>query len=193
MRLFTAVTLGSTVEAWAAAAMQRLRALAPKARWVNAEGLHLTLVFLGEVAEARLSALGEALTSVAGHHPPFTLTIEGGGCFGTARSPSVLWAGVGGDRVALEALQAEVATALEPLGFPREKRPYTAHLTLARAKAPRGDAALLECRRALEAEHGGQAHVEHLTLFESKGGRYLPRLELPLTGALGATPEELKP
>lgn len=183
MRLFTAVTLGSTVEARATAAIEHLRTLAPKARFVNPEGVHLTLVFLGEVTEPQLPAITEALTPVSHHHKPFTLTIEGGGSFGSSRHPHVLWAGVSGDTTALGALQAEVAAVLEPLGFPRDKRLYTAHLTLARSKEPKGDAAFLECRRALEGQHWGEAHVEHLLLFESKGGRYVPRLKLPLAGS----------
>ncbi|WP_224361594.1 RNA 2',3'-cyclic phosphodiesterase [Hyalangium versicolor] len=184
MRLFTAVTLGSAVEAQTAAGIERLRALAPKARWVKSEGVHLTLVFLGEVADAQLPAIGDALTPVAQHHAPFTLSIEGGGTFGSPRHPHVLWAGVRGNTGALEALQAEMAAVLEPLGFPREKRMYTAHLTLARSKEQRGDAAFAECQRALEGQHWGEAHVKHFVLFESKGGHYLPRLELPLAGAL---------
>lgn len=184
MRLFTAVTLGSAMEARTSAGIERLRAVAPKARWVNAQGVHLTLVFLGEVAEAQLPAIGDALVPVSHHHTPFTLSIEGGGFFGPPKHPHVLWAGVRGNTAALEALQAEVATVLEPLGFPREKRMYTAHLTLARSKEQRGDPAFLECQRALASEHWGEAHVEHLILFESKGGRYVPRLELPLAGAL---------
>src|ERR1041385_8841477 len=184
MRLFTAVTLGSAMEPRATAAIERLRAVASMARCVDAQGVHLTLVFLGEVAEAQLPSIGDALTPVSHHHAPFTLTIEGGGCFGAPKHPHVLWAGVRGNTAALEALQAEVATLLEPLGFPREKRMYTAHLTLARSKEPRGDAALLECRRVLEGERWGEARVEHLILFESKGGHSLPRLELPLAGAL---------
>ncbi|MDY7227659.1 RNA 2',3'-cyclic phosphodiesterase [Hyalangium rubrum] len=183
MRLFTAVTLGSAMEARATAAIERLRPVSPKARWVKPEGVHLTLVFLGEVDAAQLPALGEALTPVSHHHAPFTLTIEGGGCFGVPRHPHVLWAGVGGDIAALGALQAEVATVLEPLGFAKEKRMYTAHLTLARSKEPRGDATFLECQQVLAGEHWGQARVEHLVLFESRGGRYEPRLELPLAGA----------
>jgi 2'-5' RNA ligase len=182
MRLFTAVTLGSAVEAKVTADIERLRSLAPGARWVNPHGVHLTLVFLGEVDAARLPELEEVLTRAAGHHAPFTLTIEGGGYFGPPRHPHVLWAGVGGDTAALGALQAEVAAVLEPLGFPREKRMYTAHLTLARSRDPKGDPAFAECKKALQDEHWGEARVEHLILFESKSGQYEKRLELPLTG-----------
>jgi 2'-5' RNA ligase len=182
MRLFTAVALGSAVEAQATAGIERLRALSPRARWVNPHGVHLTLVFLGEVDAARLPELEEVLTRAAGHHAPFTLTIEGGGYFGPPRHPHVLWAGVGGDTAALGALQAEVATVLEPLGFPREKRMYTAHLTLARSRDPKGDPAFAECKKVLEGQRWGEARVEHLILFESKGGQYEKRLEAPLTG-----------
>jgi RNA 2',3'-cyclic 3'-phosphodiesterase len=180
MRLFTAVTLGPAIEAQATAHLERLRPLAPRARWVSAHGVHLTLVFLGEVAEARLPELGEALRPVATRHPPFTLTLEGGGSFGPSRRPRVLWAGVGGETAALEALQGDLAAVLEPLGFPRDARLYTAHLTLARAKEPQGDAAFAACVQALQGTHWGESRVTHFTLFESKAGRYVPQLECPL-------------
>jgi 2'-5' RNA ligase len=182
MRLFTAVTLGTEVEERTAAGLERLKSLSPRARWVNPHGVHLTLVFLGEVDASRLPELEEVLTRVSHHHAPFRLTIEGGGYFGPPRHPHVLWAGVGGDTAALGALQAEVATVLEPLGFPREKRLYTAHLTLARSREPKGDTSFIECKKALEGERWGESRVEHLILFESKSGRYEKRLNLPLTG-----------
>ncbi|MDC0713051.1 RNA 2',3'-cyclic phosphodiesterase [Stigmatella sp. ncwal1] len=182
MRLFTAVTLGNAIEAHATATLERLHALAPRARWVQSHGVHLTLVFLGEVEEARLPELGEVLRPISLRHTPFTLSIEGGGSFGVPRHPHVLWAGVGGETAALEALQDDMAAALEPLGFPRDKRLYTAHLTLARSKDSKGDAAFVACVQALEGNHWGEARVEHFTLFESKAGQYLPRLELPLAG-----------
>jgi 2'-5' RNA ligase len=181
MRLFVAVVLGEDIERHAAEALERLRPLAPQARFVRPEGLHLTLSFLGEVDPALLPALEEALTRVAGHHAPFTLTVEGGGSFGSPSHPRVLWADVCGDTAALKALQAEAAAELEKLGFAREAREYTAHLTLARAKVPRGDAALAACVRELKDAKWGEARVDRLLLFESKGGRYHRRVDAPLT------------
>lgn len=181
MRLFVAVVLGEDVERHAAAAIERLRSLAPHARFVRPEGLHLTLSFLGEVDAALLPALEEALTRVAGHHAPFTLSVERGGSFGAQSHPRVLWADVCGDTAALKALQAEAAAELEKLGFARETREYTAHLTLARAKVPRGDAALATCAQELKDAKWGEARVDRLLLFESKGGRYHRRVDAPLT------------
>ncbi|MFP2932284.1 2'-5' RNA ligase family protein, partial [Pyxidicoccus sp. 3LG] len=78
MRLFTAVTLGPTIETRTVEELGRLRALAPHARWVKVEGVHLTLVFLGEVEEARLPELRAALEPVGPRHGPFVLSVGGG-------------------------------------------------------------------------------------------------------------------
>lgn len=183
MRLFVAVTLGEALHAQASAALPRLKALAPHARWVPAANLHLTLSFLGEVDAERMAAVKDVLTRVGPAHAPLVLTIQGGGSFGSPAHPRVLWAGVGGDTKALGALQADVAEGLKPLGFEPEHREYTAHLTLARAKVPRGDRQLAECVRALQGEQWGEARVDRLILFESLGGKYHSRADVPLSRA----------
>jgi 2'-5' RNA ligase len=181
MRLFVAVTLGESIESQARAALERLKGLAPRARWVPPENLHLTLSFLGEVEAERVPALAEALQRVGSAHAPLVLTVGEGGSFGSPSHPRVLWADIRGDTAALGALQAEVVEALRPLGFPPEERAFTAHLTLARARLPRGDRELTECVRALHGSQWGEARVDRLVLFESLRGRYVPRAEAPLS------------
>ena len=92
----------------------------------------------------------------------------------------MLWADVRGDTAALKALQADVARALEPLGFTSEHGEYIAHLTLARARPPRGDPALAACARELQGASWGEGRVDRLVLFESTRGHYVPRLEVML-------------
>ncbi|RYZ42324.1 MAG: RNA 2',3'-cyclic phosphodiesterase, partial [Myxococcaceae bacterium] len=149
MRLFTAVTLGDALTARAEQGIERLRAHAPDAKWVRPEGVHLTLLFLGDVDPSCESLLQEALAPVGTRHAPFMLSVGGGGTFGAPEHPSVLWADVHGEVAALKALQADIAAALEPLGFTSEHAGYTAHLTLARARRPHGDPALAACARML--------------------------------------------
>ena len=180
MRLFVAITLGPQVEAQARAGLERLQALAPQARWVPPDNLHLTLSFLGEVEPGRLLEVRLALEEVGPAHGPLGLSIGGGGGFGDPHHPRVLWAGVGGDTRALRALQADVARTLQGLGFEFESRDYVAHLTLARARGPRGDRELAACVQALQGAHWGEARVERLVLFESRHGRYLVQHEVPL-------------
>ncbi|NTX03079.1 RNA 2',3'-cyclic phosphodiesterase [Myxococcus sp. CA040A] len=181
MRLFTAVTLGASIEARVAAELKRLRQLANHARFVRVEGIHLTLVFLGEVESSRLPAIREALASVGPRHAPFTLSVGGGGTFGTPTHPRVLWAGVHGETNALKALQADTAEQLQPLGFESEYRDYAPHLTLARSHTSSGDPALLQCVKALSDTDLGQGRVDRLVLFESRGPEYHRVVEVPLT------------
>ncbi len=180
MRLFVAVTLGPALEATVADALHDLSRHAPRARWVPPANLHLTLSFLGDVDVPRAAEVERVLRPVGAAHAPLELSVQGGGGFGAPERPRVLWAGVGGDTAALGALQADVAGRLRPLGFEPEHREYVAHLTLARARQPRGDRELAGCIQALRDEHWGEARVERLVLFESLAGRYLARSTVSL-------------
>jgi 2'-5' RNA ligase len=101
-------------------------------RWVAADQLHLTLKFLGEVPEPKVAGIVEALRRI--RRAPFDLSVEGTGVFPERGPARVLWAGCVGDAAELA---EEVERALGPLGFPREERPFAAHVTIGRVKHPR--------------------------------------------------------
>ncbi|MEA3407774.1 MAG: RNA 2',3'-cyclic phosphodiesterase [Chloroflexota bacterium] len=101
-------------------------------RWVRKEGIHLTLKFLGDVAEERVDEVCEAVRRACEGHASFSVTIAGLGCFPHTRRPRVLWAGVEGEVDTLCALQEAVEREMVALGFPKERHPFTPHLTLAR-------------------------------------------------------------
>jgi 2'-5' RNA ligase len=147
MRLFIALDLPDDVRAELAAAQARLGGHA--VRWAAAEGMHLTLQFLGEVEAGRVDGLLAALAVVSA--PPFALRLAGLGAFPSAARPRVLWAGLGGDLGALGALQRAVTAATSALGFPPEERPFTPHLTLGRARQDVGDAQIHDLAAALRA------------------------------------------
>jgi 2'-5' RNA ligase len=136
-RTFIAICLPDAVRAALASRMAALTPrLPPGVRWVAPESLHLTLAFLGELDGARL-AQAEAATAVAAREGvPFALRLTHLGTFGPPRAPKVIWAGVTGDSERLRDLQDRLASELALRGFPREDRPFSPHLTLARIKAP---------------------------------------------------------
>ena len=106
----------------------------PGARWVEPHNLHLTLRFLGDTGEDRLEDLDAELAGV--EVPPFELTLEGAGQFGTGRKIHTLWVGAARSE-GLERLQARVEAAAVRAGFAPETRKFTPHVTLARhANAP---------------------------------------------------------
>jgi 2'-5' RNA ligase len=148
-----------------------------EAKWTRAEGRHVTLVFLGETDAARLPSLTHTLDEVAARHAPHALRIARAGTFGPPTHPHVLWLGLDGALDAARALQADLARTLD---VKDEHGGWSPHLTLARAKPSRGDAALLEVANALQAERFDEFPVTQVVLFESRGGRYTALHTAPL-------------
>jgi 2'-5' RNA ligase len=166
-----------------AEATAALRARGLGMRWTAAEQLHLTLSFLGEIDPGRgaeyEAALHGALASVpaAGEASRWSAL----GTFPPAGAVRVLWAGITGGDAALRALAAAVATALRPLGHEPEPRPFTPHVTLARARGrgadPRLQRSLADCRLP-----AAPFRFARLGLYRSEtgagGSRYAPVVEL---------------
>ena len=132
-------------------------------RWVPAAQWHLTLAFLGEVAEGRLDDLSARLARAAARHPPLPARIEGAGTFGPRTRARVLWAGVDGDK-ALTRLAESVGAAARRVGVDLRPARFRAHLTLARARAP-GD--LTDCVEALAGYRGPDWTIEEIGLVRS--------------------------
>lgn len=103
-------------------------------KWVSAEGIHLTLKFLGNVDSTMLPQITQAMAYAAQGIGPFRLELGQLGVFPDIKRPRVVWVGVEGELTPLKALQKNIERALEPLGLPREDRPFTPHLTLGRIK-----------------------------------------------------------
>jgi 2'-5' RNA ligase len=112
-------------------------------RWVRAEGIHLTLKFLGDTLTEKVPDIKQALTAVARHAPPCAFTVEGLGCFPNPRRPRVVWVGVQEPTGWLEVLQDAIEEAMTHFGYSPERRGFTPHLTLGRVhrRASRSDAA----------------------------------------------------
>ncbi len=186
MRLFIGLELGEEVQAGVEATLRNLRPLSPDSKWVDPRKTHLTLVFLGSVEEERLPELDAALAPVVARHRPFQLSFTDGGSFGGRARPRVLWVDVRGELDALKSLQGELATKVQQLEIPLEEREYAAHLTLARARHPRGDAGLAACAEKLQGRKLGPLAVREVLLFQSvtspQGARYQVQRRWPLAG-----------
>lgn len=165
MRFFVAIGLPSPVRAELAALIDRWRATERRARWVRAEGIHVTLKFLGETPEERVPEIGRALETV--HSPcPVDICVRGLGFFPDSRRPRVLWARVEASPNLAEIAQA-VESAVEPLGFIREARPFAPHLTLARLPEPGKSDALVRASQELADREFGSYHESEFHLIQS--------------------------
>ena len=135
IRSFIAIELPSEIKAELTSLEERLiSGQHPFVKWVAPEGIHLTLKFLGNVAQTTLPQIIEAVARIAQPISPFHLQIGGLGAFPNLQRPQVIWVGVGGEVEKLAALQRGVDAALAPLGFHPESRPFSPHLTLGRLR-----------------------------------------------------------
>jgi 2'-5' RNA ligase len=141
-RLFIAIEMPETWrDAIAAVQDQIRRRIAAersdlRLRFVRPEGVHLTLKFLGETPAARLASVEQALANAVPAPPAFQLKIGRIGSFSDRRAPAIIWAGIEpvgeSDAKGLRNLVEQVETCLATAGFPRERRGFVPHLTLAR-------------------------------------------------------------
>ena len=186
MRLFVALNLPVEIKESLAAATDRLRRVQADVSWVRAENLHATLKFLGETEAKRLDRIRPALHEVAGAIGAFSVEISGVGSFG-GRVPRVVWVGVGEGADPLTLLAGRIEDALGRVGFPKERRGFTAHLTLGRVRSPRNAEALLDALQEFRSATFGRfmAHEFHLMQSELRptGSIYTVLERFPLTGA----------
>jgi RNA 2',3'-cyclic 3'-phosphodiesterase len=134
MRLFVAIQIPSEIRAALAAFVNDLRALAPQAKWVRGDNLHVTLKFLGETDGRKLGQVEVGLAEIRSTQAA-TLKFHGLGFFPNEKRPRVFWAGTeASPNVA--PLAADIDQAMHRLGFPLEERAFSAHLTLARFASP---------------------------------------------------------
>jgi 2'-5' RNA ligase len=186
MRLFIALEIPEPVRREVARRLAGVRDRLPHAKWVDPANLHLTLVFLGEVAEDRVPALAERLREAFAPFPQFPMRIRGAGTFPPGRPAKVAWLGLDApdDLAALQA--AATQAAAEAVGHEPEEREYRAHVTLARCQAPWRRDAVDRFVAAFPGETGPPFVVGHGVLMQSKlspkGARYQAVAELPLLG-----------
>jgi 2'-5' RNA ligase len=184
MRLFIAVDLERHILDQIEQLMASQKSTAPRARWLRGDQLHVTLLFLGEVAAEQVGAVGAKLTEVARAHTPLVLGVSAAGGFPTAARPRVLWLGLSGDTVALGALQRDLERALAQWVSSAESSAFQPHVTLARSRYRGGDSRLGQCATELYRVTLGPSSVREVVLYQSQpssgGVRYTALLRAPL-------------
>jgi 2'-5' RNA ligase len=194
MRIFIGIDLEPEVRARISRFIDGVQGFAPDARWVRPESLHITLKFIGEQKPEQVDAITERLRRVEAGG--FEIRCVGYGFFPTAKAPRVFWIGIhAGPQLAGLAETIDMAAA--ELGIQGEHRPYSPHLTLARAggrsgapKQQKGDApntifAVLDKRLAAIGELDfGTMTAREFILYQSQlsptGSKYMKLQCFPL-------------
>lgn len=191
-RIFIAVELDPALRQRIVDLEDSIKQAGARLRWIAAENLHFTVRFLGEITPAQLAQVKLATREVATATRSFPLALQGVGAFPSLQRPQVIWVGVREGSEELAALSARLDDALVRHRFPREDRPYVAHLTLTRVRDRRVWGDLVRALSGFREVVVGTQQVDTLTVMEShlnpRGARYT-RVEEVLLGQILKSPE----
>lgn len=167
IRTFVAVSLPDRVVAALAGLQEKLREFGIAMRYTAPENIHLTLKFLGDVRAADADAIGGHLEQAAAGFAPIRLEARGMGVFPGARRPRVLWTGVKGETGRLESLQRAVEARMAAMGFEKENRPFSAHLTLGRFRGRADPVRIADAIREFGGFASSSFEAASIELFQS--------------------------
>ena len=140
-------------------------------KWVDPYSIHLTLKFLGNINANKVSEITGIIESASQGVSPFQLEVKDLGAFPNLRRPQVIWVGTTGELSMLSQLQQRIESGLEPLGFARESRKFTPHLTLARLRervSPDEQQNIGQLVASIEFGEAFIFTVEHVSLMKSQ-------------------------
>lgn len=161
LRLFLALEIPEKLKAKITALTLPVRSF--PVQWVTSKNLHITLKFLGETPLGKKAQIIETLSSIK--FKPFSVHIKKGGCFyDSSGHPKVLFLSI--ENPQINEMAGLIETALLALGFEKESRSFSPHLTLARIK---GKLSALKTERFLKLSEKFVSHfkVRSFILYQS--------------------------
>jgi 2'-5' RNA ligase len=177
VRVFVALELSSGIQEQLKEAQDLLRTCRARLTFVEPALIHITLKFLGEVAEQKIPAVMDALRMVRG--APFLVSADTVTVNNPSR-PHTVWCTIGDAGGSGQVFQ-RTEDALFPLGFTRETRRFIPHATVARVKSP--DPALFAALSRLRTRTYGSCMISGMKLKKStltpEGPVYEDLLEVP--------------
>ena len=183
MRLFVAIDMPDEWRALLAKPQESIGWLGKGIKWVDPTSTHLTLKFLGETPPNLLDEIKLRLAESCARFPAFTMRIRGTGVFPAPKKPRIYWVGIDAPSKLLE-LQADIEREMESLGYEKELREFSPHLTIARIKDPMGKQRMTDALLSYKIE-SAPVRVTETVLMRSHlsedGAKYEPLAHFPLT------------
>jgi RNA 2',3'-cyclic 3'-phosphodiesterase len=180
-RTFIALALNEKLQRFLGEIISQVSQELPDLRWVDPNGIHLTLAFLGELSDEQLAEAIRASEEAAHKATPFEYRLKGLGIFGSPQQPRVIWMGVEDlpsgkvQGSPLQHLHRVLSKELELRDFEVEKRPFSPHLTLARLKQSLSPDAQQRLQRLLHSKLAGASsaiyRVNNLCVMKSELSR----------------------
>jgi len=171
IRAFIAVEINADTRAALVRMQKRLAQAQGHVGWTKPENIHCTLIFLGDVPAGKIPAIAGALSATAADCRAFEVEAAGLGCFGPARAPRIIWAGLQPAEPLVE-MQRQLCRAMprEDAAASECEQKFHPHLTIGRVRSSRNAAALLAAVERHAAAVFGAVPVARILLMESRLG-----------------------
>lgn len=119
-----------------------LTATGAAVKLVEAQNIHVTLRFLGNMSCSRVEEVGELLDEVEFY--PFDVELKGVGVFPNLRRVNVVWVGIERGDVEFLNVFNQLEGKLKGIGFKSDRRGFSPHITVARVSSGRNRDTLVD-------------------------------------------------
>lgn len=165
--------------------LQQLARCGADLKVVDGPHTHVTLKFLGDVPVSFLDRIEQGIKNTGKGIKPFEMHVRGTGAFPNNANPRVVWAGLE-HAEPLSVIARRLEDEMHKLAFPRERRDFTPHVTLARVRSLRGADRLAAVLGDHATDSFGNVKVDKVLLMRSelapKGPTYTTVRSVPLEG-----------
>jgi 2'-5' RNA ligase len=167
MRTFIAIEVPEDIKSELNQLIDKLKSSRADVKWVKAQGIHLTLKFLGNVEESKLEEIKQTLNKLTETENPFEISLEGLGAFPKPAFARVIWVGIKQGNESTINLAKKLEDELEKIGFKKEKRPFSPHLTLGRLRSPKNRDKLASLLNSINFQSQSSIKVIGISLIQS--------------------------
>jgi 2'-5' RNA ligase len=185
LRAFIAIETPEGVRSRVTRLIERLRAADAAVKWVEPKNLHWTLKFLGDVEMAETPEICRRMAEVAARFEPIEVAVGGLGAFPDLKRPRTVWVGASEGQEALAALNEALEESLAEMGFNRERRRFSAHLTIGRVRSSKNVDQLTELIEKSADFTAGGTVADEIVLVSSQLERGGPLYDIMGRAELG--------
>lgn len=184
IRTFIAVPLSDEIRQALARIQDQLKSHDVDVKWVRPENIHLTLKFLGDVKTKKIGAIKDMLDRQLSRIPSFRMLFNTLGAFPDIERPRVIWIGIEDADGRIRELAQRLETECAQLGFKKEDRPFSPHITIGRTRSPRNIVLLSQAVAQLQLPENLIQKETEIVLYKStltpKGPIYEPLKQIDL-------------
>ena len=167
IRCFIAIELSQENQENLSQIIKELKKSGADVKWVKPENIHLTLKFLGETKASLVEDIKKILQETAEQFEKFEFQLNELGVFPKITSPRAIWVNAFEPAEIIARIVSTLEERLENLGFAKEGREFTPHITIGRVKSSDGRISLVEKLKQTKISQPQTQKVDKLTLLKS--------------------------